>query len=217
MIADVVLFSKAVLAGFVVAVPIGAIGAICIRHALSGHWSLGMLTGLGTAVADAALAAAAVFGLTLITAIEDQAIWRLIGGVFLVYLGFQMMRKRQAVVVGAKDPVGKPGGRWRQITGALGTGFGLTIINPATLIAFAGVFASLGLFADPYRDFLANWSIIVGSFCGSMVWWTVLTTGVASMRQHLPMRTIAMINAVVGLLILGLGGFSIFSAVERLF
>ena len=47
--------------------PIGAIGAMCLRRALQGRWVVGLLSGTGAAIADMALAMAAMFGLSLLT------------------------------------------------------------------------------------------------------------------------------------------------------
>ena len=82
---------------FIVAVPIGAIGAMCLRRALQGRWLLGLTTGFGAAVADALLATAAMLGLTLLThyLLENQKPVLLVGGAFLLFIGARMILKRR--------------------------------------------------------------------------------------------------------------------------
>ena len=92
-----VLLFKAALAGFIVAVPIGAIGAMCLRRALQGRWIIAITTGFGAAAADALLATAAMLGLTLLThyLLENQKPVLLVGGAFLIVIGVRMLLKRR--------------------------------------------------------------------------------------------------------------------------
>jgi putative LysE/RhtB family amino acid efflux pump len=208
-----VLFLKAVLAGFVVAVPIGAIGAMCLRRALQGRWVTGLITGSGAALADAILATAAMFGLSLLShyVLENQRPVLLVGGVFLIFIGLRMIRKRHPELQADVPNVNAELRRWRVLGGAFSTGFVLTIINPATLIAFIGVFAGLGLFAQRPNSLLQNWIVIVGVFTGSMLWWGTLTRAAYAMRRHMSMEFIAVANVLLGLLVAGFGIASLLS------
>ena len=208
-----VLFLKAVLAGFVVAVPIGAIGAMCLRRALQGRWVIGLLTGAGAAAADAVLATAAMFGLSLLThyILENQRPVLLVGGVFLILIGLRMIHKRHpkldAEVLTANDQLR----RWRVWSAALTTGFVLTLVNPATLIAFVGVFAGLGLVPDMPHRLLQSWIVIAGAFAGSMLWWMTLTGTAFAVRRHLSLSFVVVLNVILGLLVMGLGVASLLS------
>ena len=75
--------------GLSVAAPVGPMGVLCIRRTLTDGRIAGLVTGLGTATADACYGAVAAFGLTFIsTFLVNQQFWlRLIGGAFLCYLG----------------------------------------------------------------------------------------------------------------------------------
>lgn len=216
----VVLFVKALVGGFVVAVPVGAIGALCLRRALQGLWLVGLVTGFGAAVADTILAVGAVFGLSLVTDFlwQYQEWLRLFGGLFLLVFGIRMIgqsrklidRLRTSAPTAAAIKLDKAGG-------GLAAGFGLTIINPATLFAFVGVFAGLGLLHDRPQGLVANGMVVVGVFAGSMAWWSVLTGGVAAVRHHIPPRTIGLVNAGLGLLVAGFGVGALVSFAEMAF
>jgi putative LysE/RhtB family amino acid efflux pump len=202
---------KAIVAGFIVAVPVGAIGAICMKRALQGLWIDGLCTGCGAAIADAILAAAAMLSLTLITqyVLDHEGPLLFIGGVVLVVLGIRMIRSRSPHVSGAVDRVPSPTRGLRWLLGDFATGFGLTIINPATLAAFAFVFAGFGLFASETGRLFENWVVIAGVFIGSMLWWITLIKAAHAVRRHASTSVIGFINAGLGALVLGFGVFSI--------
>ncbi|NJO56210.1 MAG: LysE family transporter [Rhodospirillales bacterium] len=211
----VFLLIKSIIAGFIVAVPIGAIGAMCLRRALQGRWGVSLVTGGGAAFADSILAAAAMFGLTLLTRyiFDHQAPLLLVGGIFLIAVGIRMIHKRHPKI-DAMDSESTPQSRsLRDWLSAFSTGFVLTIINPATFLAFVGVFAGMGFFKDRPDELLQNWIIIVGIFAGSMLWWTTLTTTAFAVRRHLSLEFIVIINVVLGLVVAAIGVGSLLSLV----
>lgn len=210
---DFILFGKALLAGFVVAVPIGAIGALCLRRALQGRWLVGLITGFGAAVADAILATAAMFGLSLLLQylVTHQEPVRLIGGLFLIVIGAHMIRKRHPKISEEEPAANGDPRRWRRPIRGFATGFGLTIINPATIIAFAGVYAGLGLVKSRMDGLIDMWLVVVGTFVGSALWWCTLTGMAYLVRHHLSVEWIVVINVLLGLVVAGLGVASLAS------
>ncbi len=211
--ASLFLLIKSILAGFIVAVPIGAIGAMCLRRALQGRWAVGLVTGSGAATANSILAAAAMFGLTLLTRyiFDHQGPVLLVGGIFLVVIGVRMIRKRRPRLESLEGEAPPQFHSVRSWLGAYSTGFALTIINPATFIAFVGVFAGMQLFKDRPSALLENWSVIVGTFIGSMLWWTTLTGTAYAVRRHLSLKFIVVINALLGITVVGFGIASVLS------
>lgn len=210
---SIVLFLKAMLAGFAIAVPIGAIGAMCMRRGLQGRWIISLLTGFGAALADTALAAGALFGLALITHYlnENQGWLRLVGGAVLILIGARMIYKRKVAVTAVQKPQPTDLRYWRIWLRSVSTGFGLTIINPATFIAFIGLFAALGILQGAQGGPLDNWAVVAGVFTGSMLWWCILTATAFAARHTLPQGILTGINIVLGLLVVGLGVYSIAS------
>ena len=206
-------FIKSILAGFIVAVPIGAIGAMCLRRALQGRWAAGLVTGSGAATADSILAAAAMFGLTLLTRylFEHQGPVLLVGGLFLIVIGVRMIIRRRPRLETVEGDAPPQHLTVRSCLSAFSTGFALTIINPATFIAFVGVFAGMQLFKDRPSDLFDNWSVVAGTFIGSMVWWMTLTGTAFAMRRHLSLEFIVVVNAILGLAVMGFGFASILS------
>jgi arginine exporter protein ArgO len=110
-----------------------------------------------------------------------------------------------------EEPIANPQRRWRVRVTALGTAFALTIINPATLLAFLGVFAGLGLFPEQPHRLLRAWIVIAGAFAGSMLWWATLTGTASAVRRHLSLNLVVGLNIVLGVLVAGLGAASLLS------
>lgn len=212
---DLTLLVKATIAGFVVALPVGVIGVICLQRAFGGRWLDGVIIGIGAALADSLLATAAALGLSLITGylVEHKGPVRLVGGAVLIALGGRMLLRRRTASAVHTDPWVPPPQRWRAWIADIAAGFGLTIINPATLFAFIAVFAGLGLFAQDLDSLIAHWPIVLGVFSGSMLWWLTLNTAAALMRHHLPPGAIGVLNLILGTVVLVLGAASIVSVV----
>ena len=82
---------KGILIGFSIAAPVGPIGVLCIRRTLAEGRRAGLVSGLGAATADLFYGCVAAFGLTFISQflINQENGLRLVGGIFLLYLGIK--------------------------------------------------------------------------------------------------------------------------------
>ena len=195
---DLALFLRGLIIGFSIAAPVGPIGVLCIRRTLSEGRAAGFASGLGAAAADAVYGAVAGFGLTAVSSLllSRQGALRLIGGVFLCYLGIRTF-------------VSLPASGGAALSGAgLARGFGstflLTLTNPMTILSFAAVFAGLGA-VDPGRGLFAAVSLVAGVFVGSALWWLTLSLGVGALRSRFDLTALRWANRLAGLIILGFG------------
>ena len=87
------LFIKGLIIGFAIAAPAGPIGVLCIQRSLHDGFKIGLMIGLGAAFADdGTYGLIAGFGLTVLSSLLiDHQFWiRLIGGLFLLYLGIKL-------------------------------------------------------------------------------------------------------------------------------
>ncbi len=84
------------------------------------------------------------------------------------------------------------------------TTFGLTLTNPVTILAFVGAFAGLGLGAER-PEAIAALVLVVGVFCGSALWWLILSAGVSRFRRLLTPSRMRWIDWISGTLITGFG------------
>jgi threonine/homoserine/homoserine lactone efflux protein len=196
---------KGLLIGFAIAAPVGPIGLLTIRRTLASGWASGFATGLGAATADAVYGAIAAFGLTAVSAllVEQQGVLRLLGGLFLIYLGVQTFR---AV------PAATPGGDARAagITMAWGSAVLLTLTNPATILSFVAVFAGLGLAAAEAMSDAAL--MVAGVFLGSAAWWLILSSLVVRIRHRLAERHLRWINRGCGVLLICFGAGAVLAS-----
>ena len=70
---------------------------------------------------------------------------------------------------------------------------GLTLMNPATILSFAALFASIGAgTGGPGGAFL----VVAGVFAGSVAWWAILTGAVAGLRARLTPGIVRGFNVV---------------------
>ena len=190
------------LIGLSIAAPVGPIGVLCIRRTLAEGWVFGLVSGLGAATADAAYGCIAAFGLTLISAalVSHQSGLRLVGGLFLCYLGVKTLLARPA----EQAPSLRGGGLWR----AYGSTLFLTLTNPVTILAFAAIFAGLGL-AETGGGYASAGLLVLGVFVGSATWWLLLSSAVGIFRTRFSPSGMLWVNRVSGLIILGFGVYAL--------
>jgi len=183
--------------GFAVAAPVGPIGVLCIRRTLAEGRASGFVSGLGAATADAAYGSVAALGLTFVTGLlVGAAAWlRLFGGVFLVFLGVRTFLSRPDVRPAA---AGRGG-----LLGAYASTFGLTLANPSTILSFAAIFT--GLAAGSMGDALYAMSLVLGVFCGSTLWWFVLSGATSLFRAKLSAGGLRWVNRISGVVLAGFG------------
>lgn len=191
------LFAKGLLLGLAIAAPLGPIGALCISRTLRRGFLAGVAGGLGTAIADACYAALAALGFAAfssILAMVDMPL-RLVGGAFLLWLGWKSVVPR---------PLPNEASIWRtDLLGTVATTFALTISNPMTILSFAAIFAGLGLASD--TDLMGKLVVVIGVFLGSLLWWVILSGGVALLRQRLPQGFAVWISRASGAVLIGFG------------
>jgi threonine/homoserine/homoserine lactone efflux protein len=211
------LFVRGALIGLVIAAPVGPIGVLCIRRTLTEGRLAGFVSGLGAATADLCYGAIAVLGLTaLADLLTGVSLWaRLIGGIFLCYLGARTLLERPAGSRDEAQPLPTAAASARGLLGAYGSTLLLTITNPATIISFAAVFAGLGASsrASTYGDGLL---LVGGVFVGSALWWLLLSGAVGLLRGRLTSRGLRWVNVGAGALIAGFGVAALLSLLPGL-
>jgi threonine/homoserine/homoserine lactone efflux protein len=189
------LFLKGLAFGFILAATVGPMWVLCLRRTLAYGAAAGLASGMGIAVADGLYGAVAAFGLTAVSGfLLAHSFWiGLAGGAFLVYLGVKTL----VFMPEADDEIAKPASLAQAFLSTLG----LTLANPPTILAFAAIFAGLGLAAS--ADYAAAALVTLGVFLGSAAWWVVLAASAGALRAHLGPPLLRAINIVSGLTILG--------------
>ena len=191
-------FFKGFIIGFSIAAPVGPIGVLCIRRTLAEGRASGLVSGLGAATADGLYGCIAGFGLTFLSnlLIQHQVWIRVIGGLFLCYLGLKTF-----VAGPAKESASVTGSG---LAGAYGSTFFLTLTNPMTILSFAAIFAGLGL-GSAGGDYLSSGVLVLGVFTGSALWWLILSSMVGMLGKMLSLGGMRWVNRISGIIILGFG------------
>ena len=195
---DIWLLLRGLLIGFSIAAPVGPIGVLVIRRTLAEGRVAGLVTGMGAATADAIYGCIAGFGLTAISGLLlDNQWWvRLIGGLFLCYLGVRAFLARPAERAADAPSSG--------LLGAYLATLGLTLSNPTTILSFLAILAGLGV-GVAGGSFGAAALLVLGVFTGSALWWLLLSGGVNLLRLRLTPAVLRWVNRASGLIILGFG------------
>lgn len=192
------LFLKGMLLGFSIAAPVGPIGLLCIQRTLANGWLYGFLSGLGTATADAAYGFIAAFGITAVSAflIRQQFLLHLIGGLFLLYLGYITFRTLPADTLTTSSIK-------NNLSSSYSSAFFLTLTNPMTIMSFAAIFAGFGVQAgSTWRETYVQPAFIVGGvFLGSLLWWLLLCGTVTVLRTRFRLTKLHWLNRLSGLVI----------------
>ena len=192
-------FLRGALIGFSIAAPVGQIGILCIRRTLAEGRVVGLVSGAGAATADLFYGFVAAFGITLISGFIQhpvvQIIVKLFGGLFLCYLGYSIFRSTPAAEANSQVAT-------RNLAGAYFSTFALTITNPATIVLYSSVFATLSVTQGDY--WLAA-LIVLGVFSGSMLWWVILSLGVGYLRTRVTSQMLRWINMASGLVLVVIG------------
>ncbi len=198
----IILLIKSVLIGVAIAAPVGPIAILCISRTLKNGLIAGIITGLGVAIADAIYGAVSGFGLTLVSNFlaSHQFVIRIIGGLFLCYLGMK-------IILTATTPTiitDNNRSLMREFTSAII----LTLTNPMTILTFITVFASLGIGSTDSGYGHAS-MVVLGIFIGSFIWWITLSAICAIMSHKIKIKTMTWINRISGLIIVAFGVLAI--------
>lgn len=195
------MFLKGLAFGFVLAATVGPMWVLCFRRTVASGALTGFASGMGIAVADGLYGAVAAFGLTAISGfLLGYRFWiGLVGGAFLVYLGVRTLLARPVEARAESSE--------KSLLAAFLSTLGLTLTNPPTILAFAAIFAGLGLASS--ADYRAAALIVLGVFLGSAAWWVILAASTAKLRGRFGPNLVRAVNVVSGTSILGFAAWQI--------
>jgi threonine/homoserine/homoserine lactone efflux protein len=190
------MFLKGLVVGFVIAAPVGPVNVLCARRTIVYGRLVGIVSGLGAALADTFFGAVAAFGLVFIhTLLLTERFWLGLGGtVILVVIGIRTLT--------ADVPRPKEGQEdAANLLGDFTSTFVLTLFNPVTILSFLACFSAFGIDSDE-RVSLDDWMLLLGVFTGATAWWLFLTTTVGMFRRKFNQETLRWANRIAGVIIL---------------
>jgi threonine/homoserine/homoserine lactone efflux protein len=182
---------KGIVVGIVIALPVGPVGVLCVRRTLFQGPSFGFVSGLGAATADTVFGVIAGFGLTIVRdfLLRFQDWFGAAGGIFLLYVGIKALLT--AGEAERPEPVDD-----EALFAAYVSTFALTITNPITILAFAAIFAAVGVSEE--GGFLDTGVLVAGVFVGSLLWWLGLSFGIAGLRRAAGTVRLTWLNRISG-------------------
>ncbi len=194
-------FVKGLIAGFVICIPFGPIGLLCVMRTLTDGKVAGIASVLGASVMDAIYCAIAGLGVSYISNFlnKESMVLRLAGGLLLIAMGIKIFFTHPA----EKTPEAKGHG----LVAAFGSSFFLMFTNPMAIVVFTATFSALGIggWEDAYS---ATAILVAGVFVGSSLWAPILVAAVATLKPQLTLAQLRLANRISGIVLFCFGAFA---------
>jgi threonine/homoserine/homoserine lactone efflux protein len=202
-------FVEGILAGYGVAVPVGAVAILIVNTSIRCGFTIGFMAGAGAATADLLYAILASVAGTALTAFPEPVAspLRMLGGLVLIGLAswglWKGLKRRNEPEKTAEARA--PLMMYAQFVG-------ITIINPLTVVYFTAFILGRGPSAYQY-SLMANLLFVLGVVLASLSWQTLLAAlgGVAGSRLSRRFRLLATILG--NLLVFALGARILVTAI----
>ena len=175
----------------------GPIGILCVQRTLNNGRESGFFTGVGAAASDLFYCLLVGLGISLVTDfIADHVnILQVIGSVILIIYATYMIIHNPVSQI--KEKLEQRDDRFRDMV----TGFLFTLSNPLIMFLIIPLFARFGFPLPEYKFYhiiLGYASIVLGA----LIWWAVITFFVNKVRTHFNIRSMWVINRIIGSIIL---------------
>ena len=195
---------RGVAIGLIISAPMGPVGMLCIQRTLDKGRRAGLYTGIGAAISDLFYSLLTGFGLSFIEEFleRNQNIIQLVGSAVLIAFGIYLFRKNPTKSL--RKPVAEEISIKKNILG----GFLFTFSNPLILFLIVGLFARFNFLkpefgsAAPFAKVLFIAIGYVSLFFGALLWWWFITFSVSKVRRHFNIRSMWLINKIIGSIIL---------------
>lgn len=197
--------------GALISAPMGPIGMLVIQRTLSkGRWPA-FFTGIGAALSDLIYCLLTGFCLSFITELIDdhKLAIEIVGSVVLACFAWYLYRKNPTAQLKAADV--NVNGFWSDFV----TGFLLTFSNPLILFFIIGLFARF-TFLLPEYQYYHYIGAFLAIFAGALMWWYGVTYLVSRLQKRINVRSLRLINRIIGLILFAMSVFGIVMAVYEL-
>ncbi len=193
--------------GVIISAPMGPVGILCVQRTLEKGRYTGFFTGVGAAISDLFYCLLTGFGLSLIENFlkENQNAITLIGSIVLIFFGLYLFRSNPTRAL--RKPDANRVSPQRNIL----NGFLFTVSNPLIIFLIIGLYARFN-FQLPEINF---WQYLVGYLfiiVGALSWWWVVSFFVDKVRSHFNLRSMWLINRIIGSVIMIFAVVGIFNA-----
>lgn len=182
--------------GFMISAPMGPVGILCIQRTLNKGRRSGFFTGIGASISDLLYCLLTGFGLSFIEdTLRENQIWiQLFGSALLFCFSIYLFRKNPSAAL--RKPAAPPSDS-KNILG----GFLFTFSNPLILFLIIGLFARFNFLTTDLKfyHYIAGYLSILA---GAIGWWWLVTYIIDKVRAHFNLRSMWLINRIIGVIIL---------------
>lgn len=198
--------------GIIISAPMGPVGILCIQRTLDKGKRQGFYTGIGAAISDLFYCILTGFGLSFIEEFleKNQSVIQLVGSCVLIGFSIYLFKKNPVSSIrkpAEQENVSLP----KNILG----GFLFTFSNPLILFLIIGLFARFN-FPAPEIHLIYYIIGFASIFVGALIWWKFVTFSVDKLRAHFNLRSMWLINRIIGIIILIFALVGIFTSISNL-
>lgn len=185
---------KGLAIGIVFGIPAGVVGALAIQRALTQGPLAGLMTGIGSSVADAFYASVGVFGMTVISdfLLKRQRFICMVGCLMVVAMGVQTFRKKRIQLDTTPHAAS-----------CFLSSFTVAIANPAAIVSFMVVFSIFRIGGT--ESTAENVQLVFGIFCGTCMWWLAVAAIASLFRKRITDGIYLKMNRIFGVLLVLFG------------
>jgi threonine/homoserine/homoserine lactone efflux protein len=198
--------------GFVGSMPLaGPIAVLVLMSGLRGAMRSGMAIAIGAAIAEAAYAFFAYWGMgELIARFPVLAIAsRALAALFLLALGVYFLLQKDALVSKAEAPR-------ERLHGSFALGLGITALNPTFLATWSAAVTVLHSMQLVPRSLAAAAPFALGVALGIVGWFWLMLLGIRRWRDRFQPTTIRRALQLVGVVLLASGVWAAVTFVQAL-
>lgn len=190
---------KGLIIGLFLGAPVGAIGALCIKRTLTDGKKAGLITGLGSTLADCTYAALATLGVSLISdwILKYQNIIKVIGGIVIILIGILTLIKKSENKEDSEKNLDK-NSKWKMFV--LSVFIGIT--NPVALIVVMFAMSSMNM---ENIGLLGSVLVVLGTCIGTLIWWFILIFGTEKCKEKMTDKFFDKVNKIFGVIFILLG------------
>ena len=188
---------RGVLIGLLFGLPVGAVGTMTVQRTWSFGVRAGLLTGLGSSVADCLYACIGAFGLTLLSdfLLRYQIPISILGGGLVLVMGIRLLVKRNEDTMTEAPAVGG--------VQMFFSSFAVGITNPAAILTFLFAFSYFEV-AD-CSGLAQGCPLVCGVFIGTYIWWGLLSFATRAIKKKTGSRGFPYMNQIFGGVLVAFG------------
>lgn len=188
------LLIKGMLIGILFGIPAGAVGIMTMHRTINYGVKAGLLTGLGSSVADCLYTCMAAFGLTFLSdiLIKYQKGITVAGSILILYMGVVLLKRKEKQETREES---------LSLAGMFLTSFIVGITNPAAILTFLFAFSFMGI------------GLVCGVFIGTYFWWGMLTGLSCFLKRKAKKLEVRKINRIFGGILAALGAVIFIKAI----